>query len=159
MIKIDSRFIGILMTIAGVFGMATTILAVPRLIKRFGNKGALRITTIMFPIVYLLFPWSVLPSSGLFRIAILVVLVLLKVAVSVAGLQSCLILITNSVPKVDLAGAHGVNFAIASTARGIGSLSSGLLFSYGVQHNLIVLPFWVLALWALLNVVLSFKIR
>jgi hypothetical protein len=80
--------------------------------------------------------------------------VLVKVAISVSALQSCLILITNSVTSQELASANGVNFALASIARGVGSLSSGLLFSYGVSNTLIVLPFWVLAMWSLLNLVL-----
>ena len=132
----------------------TTIVAVPKMVKGLGNKGVLRITSILFPIIYVFFPWSSLPTTELVRIAVLVVLVLIKVAISVSALQSCLILITNSVSPADLASAHGVNFALASSARGIGSLSSGLLFTLGIKHNLIILPFWVLAGWSLLSVVL-----
>ena len=134
--------------------MITTIIAVPTMIKGIGNKGVLHITSILFPIIYMLFPWSSLPTTELVRIAVLVILVLIKVAISVSTLQSCLILITNSVSPADLASAHGVNFALASSARGIGSLSSGLLFTLGIKHNLIILPFWVLAGWSLLSAVL-----
>ena len=139
--------------------MATTIAAVPRLVKGLGNKGILGFTAWLFPVIYVLFPWCSLPESELVRIPILVVLVLVKVAISVSVLQSCLILITNSVSNAELASAHGVNFALASSARGVGSLSSGLLFSIGIAKNRMILPFWTLAVWSILGLLLLRLVR
>ena len=120
-------------------------------IQKLANEGLLTATMVVFPIVYTLFSWSVLPLSGLLRVLVLILLVLIKVAISVSALQSCMIQITNSVTPPKLASANGANFALASVARGISSLSSGILFSYGVHHSLIALPFWTLSAWSLLG--------
>lgn len=68
------------------------------------------------------------------------------------------ILLTNSVPATSVSAIHGLNFMIASSCRAFGSLSSGLLFAAGLRSDYLILPYWTMAFWSMLTMVIAFRL-
>jgi predicted MFS family arabinose efflux permease len=134
------------------------VLGFPVVARRYGDSTALQYVLVLFFPVYMVFPFTGLIQNSMVQNFVLGNLILVKVGISVIALQSCLTLLTNAAGD-NISTAHGLNFAIASISRGIGSVSSGLLFSLGTKLDLIILPYWFLGLWALITLFARLMLR
>jgi predicted MFS family arabinose efflux permease len=140
----------LLLTTAGIAGILTAVLGFPFLAKRYGDNVALQYVLILFLPIYVAFPFTALLQTSIIQDFVLGIFLLVKVGLSVIALQSCLTLLTNTAGE-NLSNAHAVNFALASISRGVGSLTTGYLFSLGIKLNFIMLPYLILGIWALIT--------
>jgi predicted MFS family arabinose efflux permease len=142
---LDPRDIGIFLTSCGVVGLMTTILIYPRIARRFNALKTLRLAVALFPLIYFAFPFSTFPRLCALQLSFLILLTVFKVIITVFSFQSCLILLTNSVPGRERASINGLNVAVSSISRGLGGLLSGLAFSLGARSGHVVIAYWILA--------------
>ncbi|KAF2841211.1 MFS general substrate transporter [Patellaria atrata CBS 101060] len=141
----DSQSIGTLLAGCGIIPILTNLFLYPRVARTYGRLKTLRLGLTITPFIYATFPFSVVPSHPAVQMICLIGFLLVKIIVSVSILQCCMILLTNSVPPRDLASLNGLNFAVASICRGLGSFISGLMFTFGMSHGYAILPYWALA--------------
>lgn len=82
------QFTGILLTMAGVVGIISAIILYPVLAKKSSHLHILRLCTMLFPAVYLVFPFTGRVAGSLLGAGACMLLILAKVGLSVAALQS-----------------------------------------------------------------------
>ena len=68
-------------------------------------------------------------------------------------------LVNDSAPSPELLGTvHGMASSISSTARIMGPVVGGILLGWGLAHNLVGLPLWLLGLVAIMNWAILWRI-
>ncbi|PLN84451.1 permease of the major facilitator superfamily [Aspergillus taichungensis] len=145
---VDAQTIGIYYTLIGTIGMFIQFLIFPPTARRHGALACLRITTIIFPLLYFITPFTALVPPSL-RHATVFLLMLAKLAASIFGFPCTTILLTNSASSLRVLGTlNGVATAMSAVGRAVGPAATGAAFSYGVRCGYIILPWWLLAVVA-----------
>lgn len=148
---IDSRRIGAIFTIYSIICMLFQFLLFPPLTRRLGVLHCLRISFLIYPAAYFVTPFlSLLPTSRTRELGILFVLVFRGLAGTFAFPTST-IMITNSAPSLRVLGTiNGLATSVSAVGRAAGPALGGNLFTYGVKHGYVVIPFWALSVLAIL---------
>ncbi|PLB41944.1 MFS transporter [Aspergillus candidus] len=142
---VDAQTIGIYYTLIGTIGMFVQFLIFPPTAKRHGALACLRIASIIFPILYLITPFTALVPPSL-RHATVFLLMLAKLAASIFGFPCTTILLTNSASSLRVLGTlNGVATSVSAVGRAVGPAATGAAFSYGVRCGYIICPWWLLA--------------
>ncbi|KAH7121153.1 major facilitator superfamily domain-containing protein [Dendryphion nanum] len=148
---IGSRRIGAIFT---VFSISTTLaqfLLFPPLAQRLGVLRCLRIAFLIFPFVFFVTPFtSLLPNQNSKEIA-MVILLMIRGIGGTFGFPTSTIMLTNSASSLRILGTlNGLATSVSALGRGAGPATGGVLFTIGVKHGYIILPFWTLTLISLL---------
>jgi hypothetical protein len=106
----------------------------------------------VFPIAYLITPFTVLlPSPILQQLAIFCVM-LLKCCAGVFAFPCCTIMLTNSARSLLLLGTlNGVATSLSAIGRALGPTVAGNMFTFGIDIGYVILPWWTLAFFGMLG--------
>ncbi|RPA94683.1 MFS general substrate transporter [Choiromyces venosus 120613-1] len=147
--------VGLAMSYLGAIGILLQLIFYPPLQAKLGLLRSFRISSMIFPISYLLTPFLARvpsssppsqPASGFLVWACIVGVLLLQVTARTFALPGSVILLTNSVEKRAVLGTvHGTGSSLASGSRAIGPVTGGVLYAAGLEGGVVGCVFWVLA--------------
>ncbi|KAJ5818452.1 MFS transporter [Penicillium riverlandense] len=139
---VDSETIGLFYTIIGIVGIMVQFLLFPAAAQRYGVLTCLKVSSLIFPIIFFVVPFTVLVPLALRRPTV-VLIMLAKLTVTIFGFPSCTILLTNSASSLSVLGTlNGVGTSVSSIGRAAGPALMGMAFSYGVEKGAVPV-FWM----------------
>ncbi|MCJ1272871.1 hypothetical protein MMC21_000660 [Puttea exsequens] len=151
---IGSDRIGILFTAYGIVGMFIQFFAFPPLASRFGVLTCLKVVTAMFPVIYLATPFTALFPTALGQQIAMFAVMLFKCWASIFAFPCTTILLTNSAVSLRILGTlNGVSTSISAVGKAVGPALTGWAFSIGVDRGYAILPWWTLAVFAVLGAI------
>ncbi|KAL8763949.1 MAG: hypothetical protein Q9184_000392 [Pyrenodesmia sp. 2 TL-2023] len=151
---IDSDRIGVLFTIYGVAGTIIQFVIFPPLARHYGVLNSLKVVTIVFPLVYLATPFTALIPHPLTQQMILFLIMLIKCFATIFAFPCTTILLTNSALSLRLLGTlNGVATSVSAVGRATGPAIGGTMFEVGAVKGWAILPWWVLAGFAMLGAI------
>lgn len=151
---IDSDRIGLLFTLYGIVGMFIQFLIFPPLTRRYGVLLSLKVVTAMFPILYVLTPFTALFPTPLTQQIAMFAVMLVKCWAVIFAFPCTTILLTNSAVSMRILGTlNGVATSVSAIGRAAGPAIAGWTFSIGVSKGYVILPWWTLAGFALLGAI------
>lgn len=107
------------------------------------------LAAILFPIIYLLVPYTALIQSDRLQFAALMLLLLFKGFAVIVGFPCITILLTNSAPSVRILGTlNGFATMFSGLGRAVGPTFTGATFSWGVKRGYVLPAFVFLAVIA-----------
>ncbi|KAK3318491.1 major facilitator superfamily domain-containing protein [Apodospora peruviana] len=142
----DTKTIGIILSVQGIYSMASTSFLFPPVTLRLGALRLFRFVSIAYPLLYLTTPYTVLLPDGL-RMMGVYALIVLKCTYATLAYPSNAILLTNSAPTtLSLGSINGVAACTASLARACGPAVSGYLYTLGLDSGYSGLAWWATGL-------------
>ena len=139
----SSKNEGILMLGQGFYSMFAQAVMFPMLAKRFGCLKIFRATVIVWPLVYLLIPYTVLLPRPYDLLGICFCLLLRTTAQALTYPPSN-IMLTNSAPSMLVLGTiNGIAGATASLCRAFGPTITGFIHSKGLGMGVSGLAWWI----------------
>lgn len=122
----------------------------PAISKPHESRSKLTDTpAILFPIVYILVPYTALIQTPRLQFAVLLGLLLIKGFAVIVGFPCITILLTNSAPSVRILGTlNGFATMFSGLGRAIGPTSAGTWFSWGVKRGYVLPAFLFLSIIA-----------
>lgn len=146
--------IGLIYTLYGTCGMFIQFFIFPVVARHFGVLPSLKVASILFPISYLLTPFSVLfPTTLTQQIAIFPIL-LLKCFAVIFSFPCMGITLTNSAVSLRVLGTlNGVATSFSAIGRAMGPAIGGWMFSVGLNNGYVILSWWTLAAIAALGAI------
>jgi len=149
---LESGRIGVIFMGYGIFCMVCQFTLFPIMTNRLGALFCMRACTFIFPIAYLITPYTVLlPTSTMQQAAIFAVMVLKGLA-GVFAFPCMTILLTNSAKSLRLLGTlNGVATSLSAIGRAAGPYTAGTAFTWGVSAGYIIAAWWLLAIFAILG--------
>lgn len=151
---LNSDRIGLLFTVNGVAGMFIQFFAFPSFARRYGVLPCLKAVTAMFPIAYLLTPFTaLLPTPTAQQIGILIVM-MIKCWADIFAFPCSNILLTNSAVSLRVLGTlNGVAISTSALGRAAGPAIGGYAFTVGVEKGYGITPWWILACFGILGAI------
>ncbi|KAI4285021.1 MAG: hypothetical protein L6R38_000973 [Xanthoria sp. 2 TBL-2021] len=151
---IDSDRIGVIFTLYGVAGTMIQFLVFPPLARYYGVLNSLKVVTIIFPLVYVATPFTALLPSPLAQQIVMFVIMLVKCFATIFAFPCTTILLTNSAVSLRILGTlNGVATSVSAIGRATGPALSGVMFETGSKKGWAILPWWVLAGFAVLGAI------
>jgi MFS family permease len=151
---LPSKKMGLANTTIGMIGIPLQLLVYPRLIGRLSVKGSYQLFLPVGIAAYFLVPYLVLlPAERATLVwtclsAVLSMQVLSRTFVNPATVM----LVNDCAPSPERLGTvHGLAQSISSFARILGPTLGGTVLGWGLGHNFVGLPLWLLATIALAN--------
>jgi hypothetical protein len=143
---LDTRTIGVILSIQGLYSMASTHFLFPLITEKLGPLRLFQLMSILYPLLYFFTPYIVLLPESL-RMASIYIIVIWKCTFSTLAYPSNAILITNSAPTtLTLGTINGAAASTASLCRALGPIISGLLYTMGMESGYSGLSWWVTGL-------------
>ncbi|KAF7597114.1 hypothetical protein BBP40_010588 [Aspergillus hancockii] len=150
---VDSQTIGVYYTLIGIIGMVVQFTVFPAAAKRYGVLNCLKLMVLIFPIIYLVTPFTALVPESLRHVTVFF-LMLSKLSASIFGFPCTTILLTNSASSLTVLGTlNGVATSVSAVGRAAGPAICGAAFSFGVKKGYILLPWWMLAVFGTLSAI------
>ncbi|KAI9811125.1 MAG: hypothetical protein M1832_001056 [Thelocarpon impressellum] len=151
---LNSGRIGLLFTIYATFGMFVQFLIFPPVARRFGALRCLKACATAIPVVYVLTPFTALIESPNGQQGAMLGLMAIKSVVTVFSFPCIIISLTNSATSTRILGTlNGVATSLSALGRAAGPAVGGSMFTYGAQTGYGILPWWTLAVLAVLGAV------
>jgi hypothetical protein len=146
---LESGRIGIIFMIYGAFSMVCQFTLFPMITQKYGALKCMRWCTFVFPITYVITPYTVLlPTPALQQTAVMGVL-LVKSFAGVFAFPCITILLTNSAKSLRLLGTlNGVATSLSAIGRAAGPFTCGRVFTWGTKSGYGIAPWWLLAFFA-----------
>ena len=149
---LDSGRIGLLITLYGICGIFVQFFIFPPLARHAGILNCLKGCVITLPILYVLTPFVVLVSSGVMQQVVMMAIMICKSIVVVFAFPCAIIMLTNSAVSMRiLATLNGVATSLSALGRAAGLAIDGSTFTLGIDIGYGVLPWWTLALLAVVG--------
>nr|POE92370.1 putative membrane protein [Quercus suber] len=144
---LDHYWIGAISTASGLAGMLIQFFFFPPIARRVGILRCFRICALIFPIAYLLLPFTaLLPAPRPAQLAALLTVVLLKALGTIFAFPCSTILLTNSAASLRVLGTlNGVAVSVAAAGRACGPAIGGLVFTAGAKAGYGIAPWWLMA--------------
>lgn len=134
--------------------MFIQFLIFPWAAHRFGVLNCLKAVVSVFPIIYMLTPFTVLLPVPWLRNVAIFLLMLGKLAASIFGFPCTTILLTNSASSMSVLGTlNGVGTSVSAVGRAVGPAVIGGAYSWGVKRGWGILPWWVCGVFGMLSAV------
>lgn len=149
---LNSDRIGLLFTVYGVIGMLIQFFVFPSFASRYGVLPCLKAVTVMFPVAYILTPFTVLlPTPTTQQIGILIVM-MIKCWAGIFAFPCSNILLANSAVSLRVLGTlNGVAVSISALGRAAGPAIGGYTFTIGVEKGYGIMPWWILGCFGILG--------
>ncbi|KAJ5266865.1 hypothetical protein N7478_009673 [Penicillium angulare] len=148
---LDANKIGPFYIILAVSGVVFQAVVFPWVAQRIGVLRCLRLSSILFPILYLTLPFIPLIPPPLCNLGVGMLLVF-KQALSTCVFPCCTILLSHAAANLGILGTlNGMGTSISAFGRAIGPVIIGSAFSFGVKRGYMIIPWWTLAGSALLT--------
>ncbi|KAI2629438.1 major facilitator superfamily domain-containing protein [Xylaria nigripes] len=156
--NLDSKTVGIILSIQGFYQLLINMFVAPHVIKRFGPLRAFRFIVVAYFLLYLVTPYLVLlPPS--YRMIGLAVVVAWKCTFATIVYPCNAILTSESAPSnLALGTINGVAASTASLCRAFGPTISGVLYSIGLDSGYSGLAWWTTALVAIGGAIIGLRI-
>jgi len=151
---LTSSRIGLIFVAYGIVGMLIQFLIFPPLARKWGVLYCLKSVSLIFPIVYILTPFTALLPTPLAQQIGVFAIMLFKCWAVIFAFPCSTILLTNSATSLRILGTLN-GFAVSTSAlgRAIGPAVGGWTFTLGVSCGYGILPWWTLAFFAILAAV------
>lgn len=151
---LNSSHIGGIFTAYGIVCGLVQILLFPSACQRFGVLNCFKACMIMYPVVYLVTPYTALIQTSRPRIAVLMVIMIFKSFCVIFGFPCITILFTNSATDLRILGTiNGFATLFSGIGRAVGPAIAGAFFSWGLNNGTVLVSFWVLGLIAMIGAV------
>lgn len=138
--------IGLMSTCYGIAGIFVQFFIFPPLCRRLGVLYLLKVSVCMFPVLYILTPFTALLPTTQARVGCMFTLMALKCLGGIFAFPCNTILLTNSATSLRTLGTlNGIATSAAAVGRAAGPATAGLIFSVGVKKGYLVAPWWFLA--------------
>ncbi|KAI9804169.1 MAG: hypothetical protein M1825_001571 [Sarcosagium campestre] len=152
---LQTKTIGLIMSLQGVYSMFAQIFLFPLCARRFGSLRVFRFVALAYPLLYISVPYLIVLPKDL-RMAGLSFCLLVKITAATLAYPSNAILLTNSAPSMLVLGAiNGIAASTASLSRAFGPTVSGLIHSAGLKIGYAGLAWWSSALVCLIGAIES----
>ncbi|KAI0998854.1 hypothetical protein K3495_g9343 [Podosphaera aphanis] len=149
---LDSSRIGTIFTIYGIFGGFVQFLVFPPAARRFGVRNCFRGCSIIFPIIYLVTPYTALIQSSVRQQVVALIIMIFKCVAVIFSFPCSIIMLTNSADNINILGTlNGFAVTFSSIGRAIGPAVSGAVYSWGQRQGYGIAPWWVLGIFALVG--------
>ncbi|KAI0966857.1 major facilitator superfamily domain-containing protein [Xylaria arbuscula] len=156
--NLDSKTVGIILSIQGAYQLLINMFLVPRVLKRFGPYRSFRFIVVAYFLLYLVTPYLVLLPPA-YRMVGLAFVLAWKCTFSTIVYPSNAILTADSAPsRLALGTINGVAASTASLCRAFGPTISGILYSVGLKFGYSGLAWWFTALVAMGGAVVGLMI-
>ncbi|KAM7204502.1 tetracycline:hydrogen antiporter [Naviculisporaceae sp. PSN 640] len=156
---LDTKTIGVVLSVQGLYSMASTSLLFPAITAKLGPLRLFRFVSIAYPLLYVITPYTVLLPKSLHMVGVYA-LIVLKCTYATLAYPSNAILLTNSAPStLSLGTINGVAASTASLARAFGPTVSGFLYTLGLERGYSGLAWWVTALFTIAGAYISISIQ
>lgn len=143
---LDTRTIGMILSVQGLYSMAATYFLFPLVTGRLGPLRVFKLMSILFPLLYIFTPYIVLLPESLHMVSTYAI-VLWKCSITTLAYPSNAILLTNSAQtSLTLGTINGAAASTASLCRALSPIVSGFLYSMGLERGYSGLSWWVTAL-------------
>jgi MFS family permease len=147
---LESGRIGLIFTLYGTVSMLAQFLLFPPLTRRLGALFCYRACTLVFPLIYLVTPYTVLMPTDTGRQAAIVSAMMVKGLANVFAYPCITIMMTNSVRELRLLGTlNGVATSLGAIGRACGPYLAGKTFTWGAHAGFMIASWWLLAAFAL----------
>ncbi len=114
---------------------------------------------LIFPLIYLVTPFTALIQDTTTRYAVFLAVMLLKGIVVIIGFPCTTILLTNSASSLRILGTlNGFATTVSGIGRAIGPAAAGAVFSWGAKEGYAIAPWWMLAVIAMAGAVVPWWI-
>ncbi|KAI1334076.1 major facilitator superfamily domain-containing protein [Xylariaceae sp. FL0016] len=151
--------IGTIFTLYGIVCGLIQFLIFPTLCSRYGVLPCFKACVVTFPIVYILTPFTVLVAHPALRYIALMCVMCVKAFAVIIGFPCTTILLTNSASSLNILGTlNGFATTFSALGRALGPALAGALFSWGVKNGMIGIPWWTLALIAMVGAIPAWMI-
>ncbi|KAI1115351.1 MFS general substrate transporter [Nemania sp. NC0429] len=156
--NLDSKTVGIILSIQGAYQLLINMFLVPRVLSRFGALRSFRFIVVAYFLLYLVTPYLVLLPPA-YRMVGLAVVLAWKCTFASIVYPSNAILTADSAPShLALGTINGVAASTASLCRAFGPTISGILYTVGLQTGYSGLAWWSSALVAIGGAVVGLRI-
>ncbi|SPO01778.1 related to permease of the major facilitator superfamily [Cephalotrichum gorgonifer] len=158
---LSAQKMGLANTTIGMVGIPLQLLLYPRLISSLGVRNSYRVFLPLGAVAYCLLPYLVLLSDDAAIIwTCLSVVLTLQVLSRTFVNPATVMLVNDCAPSPNALGTvHGFAQSISSAARIMGPVVGGNLLGWGLGHNFVGLPLWVLAIVSMANLAVVWKIE
>ncbi|KAF7560917.1 hypothetical protein G7046_g3222 [Stylonectria norvegica] len=146
--------IGTMFTLYGIVCGLIQFVVYPPLVTHYGVLRCFRICSLLLPAVYFATPYCVLFSNPRTRFIALLATMFVKAFAIIIAFPSTTILLTNSCTSVRVLGTlNGFATAFSGVGRALGPASTGAAFTWGVDNNYLVAPWFFLMTFAFLGAI------
>ncbi|KAL8808160.1 MAG: hypothetical protein Q9182_000224 [Xanthomendoza sp. 2 TL-2023] len=122
--------------------------------RYYGVLNSLKVVIIIFPLVYLATPFTALLPDPLTQQIGIMFIMLIKCFAAIFAFPCTTILLTNSAVSLRILGTlNGVATSVSAIGRATGPAVSGVMFETGSKRGWAILPWWVLAGFAILGAI------
>lgn len=154
----DTKTIGLVLSIQGIYSMISTTFLFPTITTRLGPLRLFRFVSVAYPLLYLITPYTVLLPKSLHMVGVYA-LIVLKCTYATLAYPSNAILLTNSAPStLSLGTINGFAASTASLARAFGPTISGFLYTMGLESGYSGLAWWATGLVTIAGAYISLNI-
>ena len=156
---LSSNRIGTIFTAYGLACGVIQFFLFPPICSRYGALRCFKAGTLLFPVVYLLLPYTALIENVRLQFAALMGLFLIKGFAGIVAFPCITILLTNSAPSVRILGTlNGFATTFSGIGRALGPSLTGATFTWGVKRGYVIPAWWFLAAVAALQAVPAWMI-
>ncbi len=156
---LDSKTVGIILSVQGGYSLIINMFVVPRILKRLGALRLFRFLIVGYFALYLITPYLVLLPENYRMVGVGLVLAW-KCTFANMAYPSNAILTADSAPThLALGTINGVAASTASLCRAFGPTLSGILYSVSLQSGYSGLAWWCSALVAIFGAIVGLQIR
>ncbi|EJT74507.1 hypothetical protein GGTG_08347 [Gaeumannomyces tritici R3-111a-1] len=147
--------IGAIFMLYGIICGVIQFVVFPPLCNKYGALRCYQLSAILFPIAYILTPYTSLVPGEYGRFLALMAVLTLKGFAGILGFPCVTIMLTNSAPSLSILGTlNGVATTLSGVGRAVGPAAGGAVFTWGVNgREYIVSGFWFLAAVAVLGAI------
>lgn len=156
----NSDRIGTIFMIFGGVSMICQFTIFPWVTTKLGPLLCYRVCTFLFPIAYIMTPYTVLLPTPALRTTALIVTLVLKALADVFAFPCNTIMLTNSAKSVRILGTlNGVATSCSAIGRAVGPFVAGKAFTWGVDHGYNISSWFLLASVAVVGHVVTWWLR
>lgn len=143
---LQSRRIGLIFTLYGVWGMLIQFFVFPPVARTYGVLRCLRVCAVVMPFIYLIVPFTTLLPTQTTKETVIFLAMIVKGVCTTFAFPSSTILLTNSASSLRILGTlNGLATSCGALGRALGPAIGGTIFTIGVQKGYIIAPWWMLA--------------
>ncbi|KAI0159748.1 major facilitator superfamily domain-containing protein [Xylariaceae sp. FL1272] len=154
----DTKTVGIILSIQGVYQLFVNLVLVPTFLRRFGALRLFRFVVVAYFLLYVVTPYLVLLPEAYRFVGIGAVLIW-KCTFASMMYPSNAILTADSAPShLALGTINGVAASTASLCRAFGPTISGILYAVGLKSGYSGLAWWCSALVAIAGAFVGLQI-
>lgn len=154
---INSNRIGTMFTFYGALGIIYQLFLFPPLARRYGVLRCFRVVSLIFPILFILTPFTALLPTRTSKQVAMFLIMMVKGCCTTFAFPCSTILLTNSASSLRVLGTlNGIATSVSAIGRAAGPAIGGSTFTLGVKHGYVIAPFWIFAAISIVGAVPAF---